>query len=572
MKKSVLVLLLCILILSACSQTGISTGGVDISTRSSQPVTSQVEDDTDAVSPITATPDNKSVTGSNWWQDAVFYELFVRSFKDSDGDGIGDFQGIIQMLDYLNDGDPSTNDDLGITAIWLMPINPSPSYHGYDVTNYMTVNPDYGTLDDFRQLLDEAHQRGIHVIMDFVINHTSDKHPWFVEAQNVESGFHDWYVWSSTNPSIAGPWGQNAWYKAKNDMFYYAIFWSGMPDLNYQNPQVNKMMFNITRYWLDKIGVDGFRVDAARYLYADGIAQQDTPETIAWFKDWREVVKMTNQKAFTVGEVWTDVQSQSRYGDGTGFDSLFMFDLSEAIINGIYSPSPLRIMGAYQDALHYFPDQQFSTFLTNHDQQRVMSFFRGQVDKAKLSAFIYLTGPGIPFIYYGEEIGMTGNKPDENLRKPMQWSAEPNGGFSEVKPWQTLSADYVESNVQEQQDDPGSLLTHYQQLIALRNTHPALRTGSYLPLETNCRSLYTVIRVEGDNVILTIVNIGNEELTDCKLSIASSLLTGNYQGSLLFGEAELSPMTFNADGSMQDYLLEGVLNPGQMLIFELLPN
>ena len=572
MKKSILVLLLCILTLSACSQTGIPTGGVDTSTGSSQPTTSQVEGNKDAVSPITATPDNGTVTGSNWWQDAVFYEIFVRSFKDSDGDGVGDFQGIIQMLDYLNDGDPSTIDDLGITAIWLMPINPSPSYHGYDVTNYMTVNPDYGTLDDFRQLLDEAHQRGIHVIMDFVINHTSDKHPWFVEAQNVESGFHDWYVWSTTNPSIAGPWGQNAWYKAKNDMFYYAIFWSGMPDLNYQNPQVNKMMFNITRYWLDEVGVDGFRVDAARYLFADGIAQQDTPETITWFKGWREVVKLTNQEAFTVGEVWTDVQSQSRYGDGTGFDSLFMFDLSEAIINGIYSPSPVRIIGAYEDAIHYFPEQQFSTFLTNHDQQRVMSFFRGQVDKAKLSAFVYLTGPGIPFIYYGEEIGMTGNKPDENLRKPMQWSAEPNGGFSEVKPWQALSADYVETNVQEQQIDPGSLLTHYQQLIALRNTHPALRTGSYLPLESNCRLLYSVIRVESDDVILSIVNLGNEELTDCTLSFASSLLSGSYQGSLLFGEGELKPMTISTDGSMQDYLLEGVLKPGQMLIFELLPN
>ena len=165
----------------------------------------------------------------SWWNEVVFYEIFVRSFKDSDGDGIGDFQGIISQLDYLNDGDPSTMDDLGIGGIWLMPIMPSPSYHGYDVTNYQTVNPDYGTLGDFKQLLEECHQRGIHVVIDFVINHTSSEHPWFLSSQEPASGFRNWYVWEGKNPGRSGPWGQNAWYET-NGYYYYAPFWSEMPD------------------------------------------------------------------------------------------------------------------------------------------------------------------------------------------------------------------------------------------------------------------------------------------------------------------------------------------------------
>lgn len=557
MKKQFLLLILFALVLTSCVQK--QTPSIEVS----------MPTETESVPTMVTTETTELVDGAKWWQDAVFYEIFVRSFKDSNGDGIGDFQGIIQMLDYLNDGDPATTEDLGVTGLWLMPINPSPSYHGYDVTNYMAVNPDYGTLSDFKQLLDEAHKRGIHIIMDFVVNHTSDKHPWFKDAQNVESGFHDWYVWSKTNPSIPGPWGQNAWYKAENDLFYYAIFWSGMPDLNYENEQVNQMMANITRYWLENVGVDGFRVDAARYLYANKFSQQDTNETITWFKDWRGVVKGSNPQAFMVGEVWTDVQAQSRYGGGEGFDSLFMFDLSEAIINGVYAPSPMRIMGAYQDAIYYFPDQQFSTFLSNHDQQRVMSFFRDNTEQAKVSAFIYLTGPGIPFIYYGEEIGMTGNKPDENLRKPMQWTAGKYSGFSESKPWQTLENDYEKINVENQQIDPDSLLNLYQQLIALRNLHPALRTGTYLPLESDCRLLYPVLRVQGEDITLALVNIGKEDLIDCSLSIGASPFSGTYAVRILFGDGDISPITFSADGSLKNLLLEGTITSGQMIIYEL---
>jgi glycosidase len=181
----------------------------------------------------TATPDPYAGTeGFRWWNDTVFYEIFVRSFRDSDGDGIGDFNGIIEKLDYL--------EGLGIRGIWLMPINPSPSYHGYDVTDYYAVNPDYGTLEDFKRLLEEAHKRDIKIIIDFVMNHTSSKHPWFQQALTPGSPYHDWYVWSETDPGTLGPWGAKAWYRASNGQYYYAIFWDQMPDLNYENPAVRE--------------------------------------------------------------------------------------------------------------------------------------------------------------------------------------------------------------------------------------------------------------------------------------------------------------------------------------------
>ncbi|HOC23255.1 MAG TPA: alpha-amylase family glycosyl hydrolase, partial [Anaerolineaceae bacterium] len=393
-------LALVLLVLAACQPAVTPT----ITTESS-PIPSETAEVT---SPPTA-------AGSNWWDEAVFYEIFVRSFKDSDGDGIGDFQGIIQQLDYLNDGDPNTTDDLGINAIWLMPIYPSPSYHGYDVTDYQDVNPDYGTLEDFQQLLEECHARGIRVIIDFVINHTSDKHPWFQAALDPTSPYHEYYVWSETKPQGLGPLGQESWFKAPNGKYYYAVFWSGMPDLNYNNPKVTEEIYAATQFWLEE-GVDGFRVDAARYLFEEGEVLQDTPATIQWFQDWRAFYKQINPQAFTVGEVWTDTQNIARYGTPDGLDSLFIFDLADAFLNGLLTGNAAIPLKSYKDAIAYFPDYSFSTFLSNHDQTRVMTALNEQEIKAKAGAFMYLTGPGIPFIYYGEEIGMTGNKPDEMLR------------------------------------------------------------------------------------------------------------------------------------------------------------
>ena len=503
-----------------------------------------------------------------WWNEVVFYEIFVRSFKDSDGDGIGDFQGIISQLDYLNDSDPSSTDDLGIGGIWLMPIMPSPSYHGYDVTNYQQVNPDYGTLADFEQLLEECHQRGIHVVIDFVINHTSSEHPWFLSAQDPASGFRNWYVWEDTRPGKAGPWGQTSWYEA-NGSYYYAPFWSGMPDLNYYEPMVTKAMYNATQYWLD-LGVDGFRVDAARYLFEDAISQQDTKSSIAWFQDWREFYTTINPTAYTVGEVWTDTQVIAKYNEPTrGMQEYFMFDLAADILGGIYSPDPSRIMKSYLDTLEYFPDQQFATFLTNHDQQRVASYFSERLQPQKLAAFVYLTGPGTPYIYYGEEIGMIGGKPDELIRKPMQWSAEANAGFSDAEPWQDLAEGWEETNVETENEDPESLLNWYKYLINTRNQLPALQKGSYLPFSSSCRRLYTVARVYEDQVVLVMANLGVQTLENCTISIEESPLAGTWTTNSIWGELPFDQISFADNGSITEFLVAPLLEGGQTMILTL---
>ncbi len=513
----------------------------------------------------TATPEPEQVS---WWKDVVFYEIFVRSFYDSDGDGIGDFQGIIQKLDYLNDGDPSTQSDLGIGGIWLMPINPSPSYHGYDVTDYYAVNPDYGTIEDFKELLEEAEKRGIRVIMDLVLNHTSTEHPWFQASQDPDSEYHDWYVWSEDNPQTPGPWSQTVWHRnASNGMYYYGVFWGGMPDLNYENPDVSEEMMNVSKFWLEEVGVDGFRVDAARYLFADGFVQSDTEDTINWFEDWREYYKSINPDAFSVGEVWANTQITSKYLDG--MDSLFMFDLAEDIKNSTYYPDPSRIIEEYQDTLTNFPTMYFSTFLSNHDQQRVMSLYEGSVEKAKLGAFIYLTGPGVPFIYYGEEIGMLGNKPDELLRTPMQWSDEANAGFTSGTPWEPLNESFLEINVASQDEDKSSLLNQYRFLVNLRNQHPVLRTGDYLPFTSTCRLIYPVLRVDQEESLLLIANLDRRVQEGCTITIEESPLSGEYLVDVIFGSGEFQSITFDGNGGVNQYQIPKDLEPWESLILKL---
>ena len=212
-------------------------------------------------------PDIQQQGETFWWNETVFYEIFVRSFYDSDGDGIGDIQGIIEKLDYLNDGNPETDDDLGITGIWLMPVAQSPSYHGYDVIDYETIEEDYGTNEDFQQLMEEAHNRGIKIIVDLVMNHCSSQHPWFVAASQNEPEYYDWFRWSNSYPGYMGPWGQQVWHMADNGKYYYGLFWGGMPDLNYENSEVKDEMWDIAEFWLTEMNVDGFRCDAVIKIY-----------------------------------------------------------------------------------------------------------------------------------------------------------------------------------------------------------------------------------------------------------------------------------------------------------------
>jgi glycosidase len=490
----------------------------------------------------------------------VFYEVFVRSFADSTSgplanDGIGDLQGLIEKLDYLNDGDPATTDDLGVTGMWLMPIMQSPSYHGYDVTDYYTVNEDYGSNEDFKRLLAEAHTRGIQVIIDLVLNHSSSQHPWFIEARDhPESEKRDWYIWSESNPGYTGPSGQAVWHASPSG-YYYGLFWSGMPDLNYKNPQVTAEMENVTRFWLEELGVDGFRLDAARHLIEEGRIQENTAATHEWWRDFRTVYKASNPEALTVGEIWTRNSEVVDYLQGDELDLAFDFDLAMAIVGGVTSRNAERIQKALTASYELFGSGLSATFLSNHDMNRVMSQFLSDVDKARLAAAVLMTAPGVPFIYYGEEIGMIGVKPDEMIRTPMQWSAEENAGFTSGTPWEPVNADYPVKNVAAQSQDPDSLLSTYRELIHLRTNHPALQTGEYSPVESKDEHVLAYLRSNAEENVLVVINLSTEAVSDYDLALEEGPLAGNYQATLLYGgEAELPELAANAKGGFDSYL------------------
>ncbi len=486
------------------------------------------------ITEITATSSTIS-TDPDWWNTAVVYQIFVRSFYDSNGDGIGDFQGIIEKLDYLNDGNSETDTDLGVTAIWLLPIYPSPSYHGYDVSDYYTVNPQYGSMEDFKQLIDEAHQRGIKVIIDLVVNHSSNKINWFQQALDVNSTYHDWYLWSENNPGYAGPWGQKVWHQASNRLYYYGVFDSSMPDLNYANEEVSNAMMDVAKYWAEEIGVDGFRIDGAKHLIEEGEIQANTESTKDWFTEFYTQYKNWDQALMTVGEVWEPSIIASTYIKKQCFDMVFNFDLSTAIISKVILGDGQGIATKIISEDNRFRNGGMATFLTNHDMNRVMSQFTGDVDLAKHAATILLTMPGTPFIYYGEEIGMVGAKPDELIRTPMQWSSAKGAGFSVGQPWEAPNANFTDYNVLDQSTDPESLLSLYRPLIAIRLKHPALLDGDYHIARTDEKSIYAAVRVKDQDVILTIVNVKDKIINDPSFEVSGGLPAGEYLATILFG-------------------------------------
>jgi len=476
------------------------------------------------------------VSASNWWDDTVFYEVFVRSFYDSDANGVGDLRGLIEKLDYLNDGDPSTTDDLGVTGLWLMPICESPSYHGYDVSNYYSIESDYGTMDDFRELLAEAHARGIRIIVDLVLNHTSSNHPWFRASRGPESTYRDWYIWSMEFPGYTGPWGQRVWHFGGAG-FFYGLFWNGMPDLNYRNPDVSIQMFDVVRFWLDEIGVDGFRLDAIRHLIEDGEQQENTAATHFWLKGLNAVAKGWNPTGLLLGEVWDSPQAILPYLDGE-LDLCFEFSLADAILGGVRNSRKSTIEDALETILELYPDGQYATFLSNHDQERVMTQLRGNESKAGLAASILLTLPGTPFIYYGEEVGMTGAKPDERIRTPMQWTEEAFGGFTTSSPWEALAEDRTGRSVAFQAANPESLLSRYRRFISARHQHSALRAGELLLVDAGHPSLLSYLRIDEDKKIWVLHNLSAFNARPSKLAlegetehsaalVASNLLTSD---------------------------------------------
>jgi glycosidase len=454
-----------------------------------------------------------------WWNDAVFYEVFVRSFYDGNGDGIGDLKGLIQKLDYLNDGDPATTSDLGVTGIWLMPVSQSPSYHGYDVIDYRSIEQDYGTLDDFKTFIYSAHARGMKVIIDFVMNHSSSQHPWFINsASSSSSAYRNWYTWRSQDPGYRGPWGQQVWHP-RNGAYYFGLFWSGMPDLNYANYDVKNEMFDVARFWLDSLKVDGFRLDAIKHLFEAGPVMENVPATLDFLKEFRQFYKNVNAGAMTVGEVWSGTDEIALYSDGTKVDFCFDFPLSTTMINAVNARQPSAIHDQMLASIRSYRFLQYAPFLSNHDQDRVFGQLGQDANKMKLAAAIYLTLPGVPFIYYGEEIAMTGAGRDENKRTPMQWTGGANAGFTTARPWYSVNSNYANFNVQSMQADTTSLWHWYRKLIAIRNAHAALRRGDYAGISSSSNSLLAFARRTGREVFIVIHNLQNQTVSKAVMTL-----------------------------------------------------
>lgn len=503
-------------------------------------------------------PSGDPTPTDSWWNDDVFYEVFVRSYYDSDGNGRGDFRGLIQKLDYLNDGDPTTTTDLGVTGIWLMPIFSSPSYHGYDVTDYRNVNSQYGSLDDFKELVAEAHARGIKVIIDFVINHTSSQHPWFLASDDgVGSEKRNWYIWQDSNPGYSGPWGQQVWHQ-KNNAYYYGLFWSGMPDLNFKEPAVTEEIKGITTFWFSEMQIDGFRIDAAKHLIEEGSIQENTQATLDWWTDYYAFQKDLDPNLMSVGEVWTATQNILPYTDHR-LDYCFEFDLASAIIQTAANGNATAFKSKIQEVVDSYPELQYGTFLTNHDQNRVIEMLGGDVNKAKLAASILLTLPGVPYLYYGEEVGMKGVKPDEDIRRPMQWTSGSKAGFTTGTPWRAINADYVTMNVETMKGDPTSLWNHYRKFISARTNNTPLRRGSYKSIDASSTSALTYLRMKDNEGVLVIHNISDTSLTDVQLS--GSLPEGTYVLTDILSGDDLGTLIINSGGAFSNFTPYETLDP-----------
>lgn len=387
------------------------------------------------------------------WREDLFYEIYVRSFADSDGDGVGDFRGLTSRLPYL--------EELGITGIWLMPMHPSPSDHGYDVTDYRGVNPQYGTKEDFKNFLEAAQSRGIKVILDYVMNHSSSQHPWFVQSAANNPEYRNYYRWSATQPSYSGPFGQQVWHP-RNGAFYYGLFWDGMPDINYNHAPVKDSIFAAARYWLDDVGVDGFRLDAVLYLVEDGSTLQNTPGTFQLLQEFKAETAAANPNSFLVGEAWTQSSTVRNYVINDRLDYAFEFDLASRIISAADNGQASALASHLNYITTLYGPGKWGTFLTNHDQDRVGDVLDFDPGKLRVASQLLLTVPGVPYLYYGEEIGASGTKPDPNIRRQIDWD-----------------------EVDAQRADPASLWSNYRDHISIRHMDSFYRLSDYTAFSNN---------------------------------------------------------------------------------------
>ena len=465
----------------------------------------------------------QQVASTPWWHDAVFYQIWPRSFNDTDADGHGDFNGMTAKLAYLQ--------ELGINALWLTPMFEAPSYHGYDFTEFCQVESDYGSMAEFEAFIQAADARGMKVILDLVINHISSEHEWFVRSAAGEAPYKDYFIWRDEMPAAGSGWG-HAWsdndkpdavwhWNESRQQYYYAAFGASQPDVNLRHPDVVAEMEKMAKFWLDK-GVAGFRLDAVRFAMEGGPdAQADTAETISYWQSFNQYVKSVNPHAYLVGEAWVDIPVAARYfGEGNGLDQGFDFEVGYKILGllqqdtaaeaqfGTMQSNQQQVADAsvlsqnvQQRADSLAPLHFFAPFLTNHDQERVAYQLTQHDGKAKLAAAMLFSSPGTPYIYYGEEIGLTQDRSGHDVfkRAPMLWDNSKQAGFTQSdNSWveqlelfgegfpnwwpdflaQQLSA--ADRSVAAQQAQPNSIWQLYKFLIAQKKQRPELATdGSY---------------------------------------------------------------------------------------------
>lgn len=412
------------------------------------------------------------------WQNGAFMEILVRAWRDSDGDGQGDLRGLTQSLDYLQ--------ELGIKGIWLMPITRNADGdHGYAVTDFRGIDPSYGTLADFDQLLREAHRRGIGVIMDYVINHSSDQNPLFQSAvASPASPFRDWFVWKDPAPTGWDIWGKNPWYGSPTGT-YYATFGADMPDFNLENTRVMDYHRDSLRFWLNR-GLDGFRFDAVSHLIEkDAVEWRDQPGSYALVGNIKALMDGYRNR-YAVCESTGKPQTWAPHYICGG---AFAFDLNGDIVNAARGdPKAIRGVADYYKSAPL----TMAAFTVNHDSftgGRLWDQLKGDMAQYRLAAATYLLLPGTPYLYYGEEIGMAeGSGPagdttaakDARVRPPMSWTADPDkAGFTGGQPFRPLSQNVATHNVAAERQDPNSLFAFYQAMLRLRNTLPSIARGSY---------------------------------------------------------------------------------------------
>ncbi len=429
------------------------------------------------------------------WHQGAFMEIFVRSYKDSNGDGIGDLRGLIGQLDYLH--------DLGITGLWLMPVTQSQDRdHGYAVSDYRAIEAQYGSLADFDELLRQAHARGIGIVIDYVFNHSAAQNPLFVQSRSgASNAYRDWYLWAGLKPTGWSIYGNDPW-RGSTGNYYFAPFWDQMPDWNLRNASVVAYHHDNLRFWLNR-GVDGFRFDAVGNLVENGAsAWENQPENLALLRNVRTLMNGFAQR-FLVCEGPSDP-----FGYTAACGSAFAFNNTANLIAAAKGDAAAvaRVAAFPQNA-----PAGLSTMLSNHDSfagQRAYDQFGGNLAQYRLAAATYLLQPGTPFIYYGEEVGMAGGgslSGDPKLRTPMSWTASTaTAGFTTGTPYRSLSGNVAGFNVAAQQADPNSLLAFYKAMLALRKAHPAIAAGSYDNVVVDGGAMTFQRRLGADRVVVAI--------------------------------------------------------------------